>query len=275
MARPDAGHHIGQQFGLIEKYTAAARRAVSIPVIAKMTPNITDMVPAALAAQNGGADGISAINTIKAISHVDLMRNTLMPSVQGKGIISGFSGRAGRPVGLRFVAELAQEERLTIPISGMGGIYTWQDGAEFLSVGASNLQATTSVMQHGYRIVEDMIDGLQHHMKATGASSVQDMVGGALESIVSPAELNTKTEVVSVIDMDKCIGCGACVVACRDGAAQAISMSNPQQTTGKRNVVVDNEKCVGCKLCEIVCPVGAVTFTTRNRIVRERFFKTI
>lgn len=276
MARADAGHHIGQQFSLIEKYTAAAKRAVNIPVIAKMTPNITDMIPAALAAQEGGADGISAINTVKSISHLDLNTALAQPTIQNQSAISGFSGKACRHIGLRFVADLAHpHSKLKIPISGMGGIYTWRDSVEYLLLGASNLQATTSVMQHGVRVVEDMKDGLRRHLVAQGLGSVKELIGRGRSSLVDPSELDTRTEVVSRIDESRCVGCGACEVACRDGAAQAISLvprgapgSGYGRAASLRVAQVDDEKCVGCELCDIVCPVGAVSFEVRNRIDR-------
>lgn len=271
MARPDAGHHVGQNFGLIERYTAAAKRAVSIPVIAKMTPNITDMVPAALAAQAGGADGISAINTLKSVSHVDLdgsMNGNMhaLPNILGHSAISGFSGRAGRPIGLRFVAELAQSQDLTVPISGMGGIYTWRDAAEYLALGASNLQATTSVMQHGTRIVDDLSDGLRRYIRDKGMKSLSELVGSAKRSLVDPSLLDTTTEVVSVIDQDKCIGCGACSIACRHGSVEAIALK--PGGVHNRYAEVDRQKCIGCKLCEFVCPVDAISFEVRKRIPR-------
>ena len=271
MARSDAGHHVGQQTALIERFTAAAKAAVSIPVIAKLTPNITDMVPSALAAQQGGADGVSAINTLKSISHVDLKTMNALPNVQGKSSVSGFSGKGCRPIGLRFVSELGRDPRLKIPISGMGGIYTWQDGAEYLSVGASNLQVTTSVMQHGVRIVEDMVDGLQRYMKKQKVNRVVDLVGAANKSLVDPSQLDTLTEVVSVIDKEKCIGCGLCETSCRDGAAFAISMHAADKS--RRVAEVNPSACVGCKLCQFVCPVDAISFETRSRIPRRRFFK--
>jgi len=270
MARPDAGHHVGQQFGLIERYTAAAKRAVKIPVIAKMTPNITDMVPAALAAQQGGADGISAINTLKSVSHVDLTGGVnglhALPDILGHSSISGFSGRAGRPIGLRFVAELAQAEALRIPISGMGGIYTWRDAAEYLALGSSNLQVTTSVMQHGTRIVEDMADGLRRYMAEQRVGSLQELVGRAKNSLVDPSMLDMSTEVMSIIDQDKCVGCGACSIACRHGSVEAISLHRGGKNY--RHAQVDSIKCIGCKLCEFVCPVEAISFEVRNRIPR-------
>lgn len=275
MARSDAGHHVGQQFGLIERYTNVVKKAVKIPVVAKLTPNITDMIPAALAAQEGGADAISTINTLKSISHVDLDSLNPTPTIQGKSAVSGFSGKGCRPFGLRFVSELAREKRLKIPISGMGGIYTWKDSAEYIALGASNLQVTTSVMQHGNRVVEDMIDGLQRYMKRNNIKRLNDFVGKANASIVQPSELDTTTEVVSVIDPNLCIGCGVCEVACRDGAAKAISMyeidgDHKHNKTGviHKKAKVDRNECVGCKLCQFVCPVGAISFETRPRIQR-------
>lgn len=293
MARKDAGHHVGQQFDLIQRYTAAAKRAVKIPVVAKLTPNITDMLPAALAAQEGGADAVSAINTVKSISHVDLDGNggflQPLPTIQGHSAVSGFSGKGMRPIGLRFVSELARDKRLRIPISGMGGIYTWRDAAEYLAVGATNLQVTTSVMQHGNRVVEDMIDGLQRYMHRNQWISLHEMVGRANQVVVEPAQLDTTTEVVSVIDPNVCIGCGICEVACRDGAAHAISMTSKASGCGgnggcgsgggggnsaaKKVATVDRHACVGCKLCQFVCPVGAISFEVRPRIERPRFSK--
>lgn len=278
MARPDAGHHVGQSFSLIEQYTRAAKQSCSIPVIAKMTPNITDMVPAALAAQEGGADGISAINTLKSISHVDLDTRAPMPTVCGVSSISGFSGPMGRPVALRFIAEMAKDPNLTVPLSGMGGIYTWRDAAEFLLLGASNLQMTTSVMRHGVRVVEEMSDGLQRYMRAQGFERVEDMIGLGLDQLVEPEKLDTQTEVFSVIDPAVCVGCGLCAVACESGANHAISLATPPASWGDdwshggpaeqpRVAVVDTDRCVGCELCQHVCPVdGAVSFKKRSRV---------
>lgn len=201
-----------------------------------------------------------------------------MPNIQGYSAISGFSGKGCRPIGLRFVSELGRDPRLKIPISGMGGIYTWQDGLEYLSVGASNLQVTTSVMQHGVRVVEDMVDGLQRYLQRHKVGNVHELVGVANRTLVDPSQLDTLTEVVSVIDPDKCIGCGLCETSCRDGAAFAISMEPAAGHTNKQNAsrrvaVVNRDSCVGCKLCQFVCPVGAISFETRPRIQRHRFSK--
>jgi dihydropyrimidine dehydrogenase (NAD+) subunit PreA len=235
-----------------------------------MTPNLTDMVPEALAAQQGGADAVSAVNTFKSISHVGLDYTGVdgaahyqpQPNIEGYSAISGFSGQACRPMALRFIAEMAQDSRLTIPLSGMGGIYTWHDAVEFMSLGASNLQCTTSVMHHGIHIVEDLKDGLLRHLRRLGHDNVSEIVGAGLPYIQPPEKLDLKTEAVSTIVPELCIGCGACVRSCRDGAVDAIQLVDGVARA-------DPHKCVGCSLCTHVCPVqGAVQMTTRPRIER-------
>ncbi|MBI4700375.1 MAG: NAD-dependent dihydropyrimidine dehydrogenase subunit PreA [Deltaproteobacteria bacterium] len=266
MAAEGTGFRVGQTEELIELFTAEAKRACKIPVVAKMTPNITDMVPVALAAQRGGADAVSAINTMRAISHVDLDTRCAMPTIAGRSIISGFSGPALRPTALRFVAEMAKAAELKIPISAIGGIGTWQDAAEFLLVGASNLQCTTAIMRFGYRIVEDMIEGLRDYLRRTGTPSVAALVGGALGSLTEPAMLDHTTEAVSQIDKDKCVGCGQCYIACQDGAHQAISLD------AERKATVDEDHCVGCLMCRHICPVdGCIGFKIRTRKEFEPF----
>jgi dihydropyrimidine dehydrogenase (NAD+) subunit PreA len=273
MHHEGGGHRVGQDAELIERFTRAAKTACGdTPVVAKMTPNLADMVPYALAAQRGGADGVSAINTFRGVSHIEFHPDSdtpyqPQPNIERQSSISGFSGPACRPLALRFIAELAQDERLTIPISGMGGIFTWRDAAEFLSLGASNLQCTTAVMRHGVRIVDDLKDGLLRHMRDMNYTSVSQLVGASLPHLVSPEQLDLTTEAVSHIDPELCIGCGACVTSCRDGATNAISLRKGDD--GGSKAWVDPQKCVGCLLCSHVCPVqGAVQISTRARIAR-------
>ncbi len=156
-----SGHKVGQAFHLLEKFTATVKKAVKIPVLAKMTPNITDMTEPAIFAKKGGADGISAVNTFRAISGIGLDDLVPKPNVFGVGAMSGYSGSAIKPIALHFIAEMAQCEELDLPLSAMGGIETWVDALEYLLVGATTLQVTTGIIHYGYRIVEDMIEG--HH----------------------------------------------------------------------------------------------------------------
>ena len=216
------GSDVGTNAELCKSFCAAVKRGSKLPMMAKMTPNITDMVPVAKACLEGGADGIAAINTIKSVCNVDLNRKIGMPIVNGKSAISGYSGKAVKPVALRFVQQL----RTGIPgveISGIGGIETWEDAAEFLLLGSTTLQVTTSIMQYGYRIVEDMKNGLEHYMEEQGVDSLMDLIGIANGNIIPAEELDRDYVVYPEFDTEKCIGCGRCYVSCYDGAHQAIS----------------------------------------------------
>ena len=246
------GSDVGTNAELCKSFCAAVKRGSQLPMMAKMTPNITDMVPVAKACLEGGADGIAAINTIKSVCNVDLNRKIGMPIVNGKSAISGYSGKAVKPVALRFVQQL----RTGIPgveISGIGGIETWEDAAEFLLLGSTTLQVTTSIMQYGYRIVEDMKNGLEHYMEEQGVDSLMDLIGIANGNIIPAEELDRDYVVYPEFDTEKCIGCGRCYVSCYDGAHQAISWDEEN-----RKPSCDHEKCVGCHLCALVCPVKAI-----------------
>lgn len=246
------GSDVGTNAELCKSFCAAVKRGSKLPMMAKMTPNITDMVPVAKACLEGGADGIAAINTIKSVCNVDLNRKIGMPIVNGKSAISGYSGKAVKPVALRFVQQL----RTGIPgveISGIGGIETWEDAAEFLLLGSTTLQVTTSIMQYGYRIVEDMKNGLEHYMEEQGVDSLMDLIGIANSNIIPAEELDRDYVVYPEFDTEKCIGCGRCYVSCYDGAHQAISWDEEN-----RKPSCDHNKCVGCHLCALVCPVKAI-----------------
>jgi dihydropyrimidine dehydrogenase (NAD+) subunit PreA len=250
MAVEGAGHKVGQSYEMIKEYTRVVKDNVSIPVMAKMTPNITDMLPVAIAAQDGGADAISAINTLRAITEVNLDTYVPMPSIEGRGSISGYSGPSCKPIALRFIAEMAKSEKLYIPISGLGGIETWKDAAMFLMMGATTLQATTSIMRWGYRIAEDLNEGLQYYLLDKGFDSVNDIIGIGISKLADPSEHHQKKHVISSVDQDKCIGCGLCHIVCHDGANQAMKFD-----IEKRKAEVTEERCVGCLLCRHVCPV--------------------
>ena len=261
------GSDVGTNPELVKKYCEAVTSTTDIPFIAKMTPNITLMEKPAEAALEGGAAGVSAINTIKSITNIDFENNTAMPVVDGKSSISGYSGAAVKPVGLRFCANVLQDKKMDElakkngfdfghghEMSGIGGIETWRDAAEFLALGCRNVQVTTAIMQYGYRIVEDMISGMQFFLDERGYNSLDDFVGCALDNIIPAEELNRDYKLLPAFDDDKCIGCGRCYVSCYDGAHQAIDWNED-----KRRPEL-NDNCVGCHLCLNVCPVqGCIT----------------
>ena len=256
MTQENMGSDVGANLELIEKFTKATLKGTNIPVMLKMTPNIEKMEVPATAAIKAGGHAIAAINTIKAITHIDLDQMTALPVVNGKSSVSGYSGAAAKPIALRFIANMKQDPFLKdIPISGIGGIETWEDCAEFISLGCTNLQFTTSVMQYGFRVVEDMISGLSIWMEEKGYKSIMDFCGKALENIVPAEDLERDFKVYPKIDYDKCVNCGRCYISCFDGAHQAITWD-----AENRKVEIDEDKCVGCQLCLHVCPVaGCIT----------------
>lgn len=249
------GSDVGQNPDLVYEYTKAVVRKTHLPVVAKMTPNLGNIEIPAIAALKGGAKGISAINTVKSITNIDLEHLTAMPVVNGKSSISGYSGAAIKPIALRFVADLLKHPDIReTHISGIGGIETWQDALEFLLLGARNLQVTTSVMQYGYRIVEDMISGLSYYMDERGVSSLDEIIGTALPNIVSAEELDRDFKIIPEIDEEKCANCGRCYISCFDAGHQAIDWDE------EKRLPKVNDNCVGCHLCLNVCPVlGCIT----------------
>ena len=260
MKYKSTGSDVGQNPSLVEKYTRAVRNSTNIPILAKMTPNITDMNLPALAAKKGGADGISAINTIKSITNVDLDTCIPEPQVSGKSSLGGYSGRAVKPIALRYIVQMANNEDLSsMCFSGIGGIYTWHDALEFMFLGCSNIQVTTSVMEYGYRIVEDLILGLKIFMKEKNYKKTSEFIGISKHNLISNDLLDKDTIEFPMFDYEKCIGCGRCYISCRDGGHNAIKFDE------KRKPTLDGSKCVGCQLCRLVCPNCAIQ-TAKKRI---------
>ena len=248
-----SGHHVGKAFDLIEKFTATVKNIVSIPVMAKMTPNITDMREAAVYAKNGGADAISAINTVSGISEVGLDDMVPKPNVFGIGAISGTSGPAIKPIGLRFIAEMADCKELDLPLSGIGGIETWVDALEYLLLGAATVQVTTGIIHYGYRIVEDMIEGLSDFMAAKKIARVADLVGKALPKLQTTDHFDLERQGIAQYDLDRCVGCGQCYLVCRDAGGQALEWD-----AAARRPKLDEDKCLSCMICSFICPVSGL-----------------
>ena len=254
MTEEGLGADVGQNPELVERYTAAARRGVSIPLMAKLTPNVAYMSPAAEAAKRGGANGVSAINTIKSIMGVNIHTFVSSPDVKGRSAVGGYSGNAVKPIALRFIAEMGQNPNLTdMHISGIGGIETWQDALEFMLMGASTVQVSTAVMQYGYRIIEDLKNGLNYYLQEKGFASVKDVIGLGLDSVsVTTDVLERDTVVLPKFDRKTCIGCGRCEISCSDGGHQAIHLDEI------RRPIFNAKKCVGCHLCTLVCPTDSI-----------------
>ena len=247
------GSDVGQNPELVTFYTAYVKRSVKIPVIAKMTPNITQINNPAMGAYFAGADAISAINTIKSVtmSHE--------AEVSGKQTLSGYSGPAVKPVALHHILEMAMNPIMkNVHLSGIGGIETWRDALEFIQLGCRNVQVCTAVMEYGYRIIDDLTLGLQNYMAEHAIERLDDLVGSELKNFALPSDLDRDTIVYPKIDRERCIGCGRCYVSCMDGGHQAIAFDHDT-----RQPRLLGQKCVGCHLCRLVCPTGAISLTKR------------
>ncbi|MGG4481541.1 NAD-dependent dihydropyrimidine dehydrogenase subunit PreA [Paenibacillus illinoisensis] len=256
MAERGMGAASGQQPDLVELQTMWVKEVATTPVIVKLTPNITDITATARAAVRGGADAISLINTINSLAGVDLDSWNTVPHVGGKGAHGGYCGPAVKPIALNMVAECARHPEVGVPISGIGGISDWRDTAEFLLMGATGVQVCTAAMHHGFRIVEDMIDGLNDYLDEKGLSSVAELVGQTVPRYSDWGNLDLNYKVVARINRDVCINCNKCHIACEDTSHQCIDMLT-DPSGGYLEVV--EEDCVGCNLCSIVCPVdGAI-----------------
>ena len=256
MKHKGTGSDVGQKPALVEQYTKIVKENTNIPVLAKMTPNITDMCVPAIAAKNGGADGISAINTIKCITNVDIDTLVPEPQVSGKSALGGYSGHAVKPIALRYIAEMTNNPELKdLAYSGMGGVYTWKDAVEFMLLGCSSIQITTAIMEYGYRIIDDLTMGLKIYMKEKNYKKVSDFIGLAKSNLVKNDELDKDTIQYPKFNYDRCIGCGRCYISCRDGGHQAIQFDE------ERKPRIDGKKCVGCQLCRLVCPQKAIEGT--------------
>ena len=250
MSERGMGSAVGQVPEYIEMVTRWCKKYYDRPVIVKLTPNITDVRKPAAAARNGGADAVSLINTINSITSVNLDTFSPEPSIDGKGSHGGYCGPAVKPIALSMVSEIARaEETHGMPISGIGGVTTWRDAAEFMSLGCGTVQVCTAAMTYGFKIIDELTAGLSEWMDEKGYSNVSEVVGRAVPNVTDWQYLNLNYVAKAKIDQDQCIKCGRCYAACEDTSHQAISMS------ADRVFEVKDEECVACNLCVDVCPV--------------------
>lgn len=257
---------MGAAMGQVPEYTCMVTEWVKevseLPVIVKLTPNVAHIVPPGRAAQKGGADAVSLINTINSVMGVDVDTMIPFPNVNGMAAHGGYCGPAVKPIALNMVSELARDSEFNIPISGIGGISNWRDAVEFMLLGSGTVQVCTAVMHYGYRIVEDLIDGLNGYLDEKGFSSVNDIIGASATRVTDWGNLDLNYDVKAHVNPENCIRCNLCYVACEDGAHQSFEF---HEIDGVRYPRVIEEECVGCNLCALVCPSpGAITMIRRD-----------
>ncbi|WP_127751593.1 NAD-dependent dihydropyrimidine dehydrogenase subunit PreA [Devosia sp. 1566] len=252
MSERGMGAAVGQVPEYIEMVVRWCKQYTRMPVITKLTPNVTDIRKPARAAKAGGTDAVSLINTINSIVSVDLDLFAPTPTVGDKGTHGGYCGPAVKPIALHMVADIARDpETYGLPISGIGGVTTWRDAAEFMALGAGNVQVCTAAMTYGFKIVEEMISGLSQWMDEKGHADLEAFTGRAVRNVTDWQYLDLEYIAKAKIDQDLCIKCGRCHIACEDTSHQAIT----KEKDGRRYFEVKNEECVGCNLCVNVCPV--------------------
>jgi dihydropyrimidine dehydrogenase (NAD+) subunit PreA len=262
MCERGMGSAVGQEPKVLKTIVSWVKEVAKIPVIVKLTPNISDITRPAVAAVEGGGDAISLINTIQSIVGVDIDNFVPYPVVDGKSTNGGYCGPAVKPIAMNMLKNCAQHPQVKIPISGIGGVENWRDAVEFILLGATSVQVCTAVMHYGFGIIREMIVGLEQYMDDKGFKTLDDFRGKALQNILHWEDLNLKYKIVADINEDKCIGCQLCYTACEDGAHQAIGLADDPLN---RKPQIIEENCVGCNLCSLVCPVeGCITMERRD-----------
>jgi dihydropyrimidine dehydrogenase (NAD+) subunit PreA len=253
MSERGMGSAVGQVPDYVEMVARWCKAHTRMPVLVKLTPNVTNILGPARAARKGGADGVSLINTINSITSIDLDKMAPTPTVDGKGTHGGYCGPAVKPIALHMVAEIARDAATHgMPISAIGGIANWRDAAEFMALSAGTVQVCTAAMHYGFKIVDDMIDGLANWMDSQGYARIEDFRGRAVPNVTDWQYLNMNYKIIARIDQDLCIKCGLCHIACEDTSHQSIAA---ERVEGQRRYRVIDEECVGCNLCQHVCPV--------------------
>ena len=263
MTERGMGAAVGQDPEIARMVVGWVMEAATIPVITKLTPNVHSVVPAGQACVEAGTHALSLINTIQSVTGIDL--DTLVPNpyVAGKSVFGGYCGPAVKPIALKMLTTIAQDPVTSkVPVSGIGGISSWKDAAEFMLLGASTVQVCTAAMKYGFRIIEDLCEGLQNWMDEKGYQVLNDFVGKSVEKIIHWEDLDINYHIVANINPDKCIHCGLCYIACEDGSHQAINLEYGKPYN---NYSIKEAECVGCNLCMLICPVdNCITMTTQR-----------
>ncbi|MEJ7769885.1 MAG: NAD-dependent dihydropyrimidine dehydrogenase subunit PreA [Chitinophagaceae bacterium] len=253
MTERGMGAAVGQDPEIARMVVEWVMEVAAIPVITKLTPNVHSVVPSGRAAVEAGSNGLSLINTIQSITGINLDTFVPNPYVAGKSVFGGYCGPAVKPIALKMLATIAQDNiTRKVPVSGIGGISTWKDAVEFILLGATTVQVCTEVMKHGFRIIDDLCDGLNNWMNEKGFATTNDFQGMSVRTLTNWEDLDINYHIVAKINQDKCIHCGLCYIACEDTSHQSIHLD---KGTPYNTYTIKEEECVGCNLCKLICPV--------------------
>ena len=253
MTERGMGAAVGQDPEIACMVVEWVMEAANISVIAKLTPNVHSVVPTGRSVVKAGSNALSLINTIQSVTGIDLDTFVPNPNVGGQSAFGGYCGPAVKPIALKMLTTIAQDEVTNkVPVSGIGGISTWKDAVEFMLLGSTTVQVCTAVMKYGFRIIEDMCEGLNNWMDEKGFKTIYDFIGKSVPTLTNWEDLDINYHIIAKINQDKCIHCGLCYIACEDASHQSINLNygNPYST-----YTVKEDECVGCNLCQIVCPV--------------------
>lgn len=267
MTERGMGAAVGQDPEIAKMVVEWVMEVASIPVITKLTPNVHSVVPTGKAVVEAGTNALSLINTIQSVTGINL--DTLVPNpyVAGKSVFGGYCGPAVKPIALKMLTTIAQNPvTCKVPVSGIGGVSTWKDAVEFMLLGASNVQVCTAAMNHGFRIVEDMIEGMTNWMDEKGFNTLNDFIGRSVEKITHWEDLDINYHHIAHINQDKCIHCGLCYIACEDTSHQSINLEYGKPYN---KYTIKEEECVGCNLCQLVCPVTDCITMQEHRVAPE------
>lgn len=267
MTERGMGAAVGQDPEIARMVVEWVMEVANIPVITKLTPNVHSVVPAGRAVVEAGTNALSLINTIQSITGIDLDTFVPNPYVAGKSVFGGYCGPAVKPIALKFLATIAQDPATSkVPVSGIGGISTWKDAVEFMLLGSTSVQVCTAAMKHGFRIIEDLCEGMSNWMDEKGFATTADFIGKSVPTLTHWEDLDINYHHIAKINQDKCIHCGLCYIACEDAAHQSIRLNygNPYNT-----YTIKEEECVGCNLCQLMCPVTDCITMEEHRVAPE------
>ena len=267
MTERGMGAAVGQDPDIARMVVEWVMEVATIPVITKLTPNVHSVVPTGKAVVEAGTNALSLINTIQSVTGIDLDTFVPNPYVAGKSVFGGYCGPAVKPIALKFLATIAKNEvTRKVPISGIGGISTWKDAAEFMLLGSTSVQVCTAAMKHGFRIIEDLCEGLSNWMDEKGFATIYDFIGKSVPTLTHWEDLDINYHHIAKIDQDKCIHCGLCYIACEDTSHQAINLEYGKPYN---KYTVKDAECVGCNLCQLMCPVSGCITMEEHRVAPE------